>query len=326
MPLVPAEQLGGQIKPLQTKLEIQHILSNTNYVGELGDQWQFPSDHLPVGATVGNTHVISWNILNNHYMDWVTNENSQGLNGSLITELHGNPSTTYPGLTIRDELIMAYLLQIINTPAHNSHLILSLQECSPEFVKAFSTMLPSNMGMLLSDKSFAIKDQNITIYNKQTFSFLENESSITKAFPNSDPRRTLMDLVFVENGTQEKLRVINTHLPGDPTVPGTNDFARYLLSSLKSNCTTIATGDMNFTEAEMQKAFDEESVKLNIPFPFTSLVHYHTNIGAFTLEGKGIDHVWVNTKLTCKGMSPNEVLAGLQSTVDLLHPDDNYNY
>ena len=332
MSMMRGGQLVGQVKTLQMTREIQHILNNPqvlndpDYVGKLAEKWQFPSDHLPVGAKVGNTHIVSWNILNGHYMSWVTEKDSQGLNGSLITQLHEIPSQKHPGLTMRDELVMSYLFQIINNPSHNSHLILNLQECSPEFVQAFSSVLPSNIGAILTDKTLKSLDQNITIFNKETFSYLENESSIALAFPNSGPTRPLMDLVFIENATQEKFRIINAHLPGDPLNPGTFDFARYLLTHLKNDCTTVGIGDMNFTELEMQEAFKKEGDALNVSSPFNNLVHYNTNIGAYSLNGKSIDHIWVNTKLPCESMFPNEVLPDLQSTVDLLHPTPNSSW
>lgn len=318
MSMIRGGQLVGQVKALQLKWEIQRLLSDPVYVGKLAEKWQFPSDHLPVGAKVGDNRIISWNILNGNYMKWITEHDTQGLSGSLITELHAQKSEKYPGLTKRDELVMVYLLQIINDPSHNGRLFLGLQECSPEFVKTLSQLLPENMGMVLSEKTLKSIDHNILIYNKLNFTFLENESAIVCAFPRSSPTKTMMDIMFLDNATQEKTRIMNVHLPGDPLNPGTFDFANYLLSHLRSDCTTIGMGDMNFTEKEMQQAFEVEGGKLNISSPFANLVKYNTNVGANTLEAKSIDHIWVNTPLPCESLTPDEVLPGLQSTVDLL--------
>lgn len=332
MSILRGGQLAGQVRVLQSKQQLQQMIKSLSetapqeakkppYVGKLGDKWQFPSDHLPVGAKVGNAHVISWNVLNNHFMSWVTENDSQGLNGSLITKLHELPSKNFPGLTMRDELVMSYLLQIMNNPAHNGQLILSLQECSPEFVRGFSQVLPSHMGMVLSDQTTSVIDQNIVLYNREAFTYLPDESSIVKAFPLSDPRRPLMDLVFLEKATQEKFQVINVHLPGDPNKPGTFEFAKYVLSHMKSGCNTIALGDMNFTEPEMQDAFNKAAAELGVASPLRNLSNYNTNISPFVYESKSIDHIWVNTKLKCETMTPDEVLPGLQKTVDLLHPE-----
>ena len=52
-------------------------------MGELHEKWQFPSDHLPVGIEVDGVKIISWNVLNNVYMEWVTTKDSQGLNSGV---------------------------------------------------------------------------------------------------------------------------------------------------------------------------------------------------------------------------------------------------
>ena len=55
----------------------------------LGYLWTFPTDHLPVGALVEvgreNLEVATLNCLDDKHLHWVTEKNSQGLNGSIIT-------------------------------------------------------------------------------------------------------------------------------------------------------------------------------------------------------------------------------------------------
>lgn len=41
------------------------------YVGKVHEKWQFPSDHLPIGATIGDFNIATWNVLNNVYLNWV---------------------------------------------------------------------------------------------------------------------------------------------------------------------------------------------------------------------------------------------------------------
>lgn len=48
------------------------------FVGELGMAWQFPSDHLPIGASIDNIHFALWNTLNTDYLHWIE-KNGQGL-------------------------------------------------------------------------------------------------------------------------------------------------------------------------------------------------------------------------------------------------------
>lgn len=330
--LVRGGQLAGQTKALQLKWETQGLpkkIASTDvsdpafceYVGKLAEKWQFPSDHLPVGAKVGNAHLITWNILNNHFISWVTELDSQGLKGSLISKLNEQKSLRFEGLTMRDELILSYLQQIMNHSPHSDRLILSLQECSPEFIHALKTTVPSHMEIVLSQSPAVSKDHNIVIYNKLNFEYLKDLSAIDKPFTISDPKKTLMNLTFVEKSTQEKFQIINAHIPGDPEQPGKNEFAKYVLTHMKPGYSTIALGDMNFTDTELQKAFDEESAHLKVSNPFKNLAYYNTNISPSTFNAKPIDHIWVNTKLPCESMRPDEVIPGLQSSVDLLHPN-----
>jgi hypothetical protein len=331
MAILRGGQLVGQMKTLQLKWETQNLLkkiASTNasdpafseYVGKLAEKWQFPSDHLPVGAKVGNAHVITWNILNNHFINWVTELDSQGLKGSLISKLNEQRSLKHEGLTMRDELILSYLQQMMAHSPHRDQLILSLQECSPEFINAFKTTIPSHMSLVLSQNPMVSKDHNIVVYNKQNFDYLKDQSTIDKPFIISDPKRTLMNLIFLEKSTQEKFQIINAHIPGDPEQPGRNEFAKYVLIHMKPGHSTIALGDMNFTDVEMQKAFDDESILSKVPNPFKNLAYYNTNISPFSFYAKPIDHIWVSTKLPCESMRPDEVIPGLQATVDLLHP------
>jgi len=331
-------QMRGQIKALQLKWELQGIVrafqaidpsdqvALSNYVGKLAEKWQFPSDHLPVGAKVGNAHVISWNVLNNHFMEWVTDRDSQGLNGSMISKLHDQKSLKYPGLTMRDELVASMLLQIMNSPAHGSHLILALQECSPEFVRVFEKMLPSHMGIVLSESPATSIDHNVVVYNKKTFQYLEKASTIATPFVNSDPIRPLMDLAFLEKATHQRFQIIHAHVPGAPDKPGRNEFAKYVLTHSKPHYNVIALGDMNFTDYEMHAAFNKEAAALHMVNAFKNLTDYNTNINPGTFTAKNIDHIRVKTGLPCETMKPNDVIPGLQATVDLLHPDDEVRH
>jgi len=327
-------QLAGQAKMLQVNIEIERRLKTlasqssdpalSNYVGKLAEKWQFPSDHLPVGAKIGNVRIISWNVLNNHFIQWVTEIDSQGLDGSMISKLHEQESLNYPGITLRDELIGEYILYMIQNPAYSdSPLILSLQECSPEFVRVLSQILPSHMGMILVEDLDVI-DHNVVIYDAKKLSLLEVKAAYP--FEQSDPIRSLTDLSFIENATGEKYHVFNVHIPGDPTKPGREEFARYVLTHLKNGYSNIALGDMNFTEKEMQDAFDKICIELHIENSLRNLSYYNTNIHPFAFTAKSIDHIWTNSSLPCKSLTPNEILSNLQETVDLLHPREHALY
>lgn len=107
-----------------TTLRRQNV--SENYVGELGKKWQYPSDHLPVGMKIGDQRVLSWNILNKKFMSWVYS-NSQGLNGSMLTDLD-KPSVSNPRITRRDELVIAYILEMIGDTNSQGSFLFALQE------------------------------------------------------------------------------------------------------------------------------------------------------------------------------------------------------
>lgn len=56
---------------------------NSFPVGELGKEWDFTSDHLPVGLNVDGFHLVFWNVLNKNYLGHIE-ENGQGLRDSSI--------------------------------------------------------------------------------------------------------------------------------------------------------------------------------------------------------------------------------------------------
>ena len=55
----------------------------------LGALWTFPSDHLPVGTLIDvggqKLEVATLNCLDDRHLHWVTEKDSQGLKGSVIT-------------------------------------------------------------------------------------------------------------------------------------------------------------------------------------------------------------------------------------------------
>jgi hypothetical protein len=333
MSLIRGRQTHLQMQRLQFKRMLENLLNSVEVakgprtpsipsknVGELGAKWQFPSDHLPVGAKVGKAHVISWNVMNQEYIDWVHN-NSQGLKGSQLTQLD-QPSQLNPSITLREELVVKNLLEIINNPAHSEQLILSLQECRPQFLSVLQAALPANMEIIYSDPTMRRKDQDVIIYNRNTYSYLRDESGIVMgAYSRTGDERSLMDVVFQEKASGQKYQIINAHVPGDPAKPGRNDFARYVLSHPKEDCITVALGDMNFTGEEMNIAFQEEAKELNLPNSFVNKINYNTNINPGNFKSKSIDHLWVAEEPfhpVYEPMQPNEILSGLQATVDLL--------
>src|SRR3990167_9068844 len=230
------------------------------YVGELQERWQFPSDHLPIGMTLDQFHLASWNVLDAEYMSWVTEKNSQGLSHSMIVDEH-----VYIGdskLTVRDQHVADLILQMTSHPTHPRS-ILSLQECSKPFIDELRTRLPSHFE-IIANHGEAI------LFDKNRFELIEAKE--VKGIFTTESYKTFQEVTIRRLDNGQKVRLINAHLPGDPTKPNRFEFAAYLANTFDPTLTTIAMGDMNFNELEMADAMDQA------PSPLSLYTPYCTNI------------------------------------------------
>ena len=302
---VRLHQSHTQYETLKRNWEIEAAIQKI-YVGKLHEKWQFPSDHLPVGVEVDGVKIISWNVLNNAYMEWVTEKDSQGLNGSLISTL--DVAVSKNGLTQRD-VFVADMVQAMMAKGE----VVALQECSEPFIQHLQSRLPSNWDIV---KSFTTKkiDQDILLYNKEQLTYESKFSETTRSAYPSAPGRALQNAYFTNNQGKD-LRIINAHIPGDPGKPGREEFARYVHQQHKAGATTVAVGDNNFDREEMKRAYQDAGFtdfSLHSPWP--------TNIDPVTKESKAIDHLFVIGEARSRSLTANEVLVGghLQETIALL--------
>ncbi|MBX9924573.1 MAG: hypothetical protein K2Y01_10725 [Rhabdochlamydiaceae bacterium] len=293
-------------------------------VGELQEKWQFPSDHLPIGMTHDGDHFFSWNVLDAKYMSWITTKNTMGLSRSMIAQEHDisyNPKR--PSLTPRDMHVASLVLDAIHHPTHPRS-ILALQECGRPFLEHLKSVLPPHFefcsyggnSILIDTNHFErIASSNSVIFNQ----FLDSPDV---AFQNIYVRRLSDDKI---------LRLINIHMPGNPSLPSRFEFAKYLQESFTPEDSIIVMGDMNFNEIEMSEALEwafkgeiEMSEALEKEFkgdsPFSLYAPYCTNISPGILKSKAIDHflVYPSNEDTVQVNGPNEVLPDLQTHVSLL--------
>lgn len=275
------------------------------YVGELQERWQFPSDHLPIAMTFDDFHFVSWNVLDADYMSWVTEKDSQGLSRSMIADEH-----VYIGdskLTIRDRHIVDLILQMISHPTHPRS-ILSLQECSKPFIEELRSRLPAHFEIIANHGEAVLLD-------RRRFELIEAKEG-SGIFSN-EPYRTLQDLSIRRLDNGQLLRIVNAHLPGDPTKPARFEFARYLSDTFDPTLSAIAMGDMNFNELEMadamQQAFQNGS-------PFSLYSPYCTNISPYAFRSKAIDHflIYSPDPSPIALHSPDQILRGLDRIASLL--------
>lgn len=277
------------------------------YVGQLAEKWEFLSDHLPVGASIDGIEMATWNVLNTAYLSWVDEHNSQGLKGSQIS-MTNQMIDEETGLTLRDKLVVDQVIDMINHPSHPKQLI-SLQECGPAFLQVLKEKLPEYMAIVFTQEEPFPRNQDVVIYDNRHLTYREDLSQIDYPYA-CDPKRPVMNLVFEKEG--QLYRIVNGHLPGDPALPGKEEFAAYI--NLMDNEVVVAMGDMNFTREEMHKAFLNEG-RDHVPFSLIS--SYPTNIG-LSLRSKTIDHIYVKGTFDWQFRYPEEVFEGLTPTVDLL--------
>lgn len=299
-------QFQAQYRRLQRNWEIEAAIKRIP-VGKLHEKWKFPSDHLPVGIEVNGIKGISWNVLNTAFMEWVTTKDSQGLNGSMISEL--NVVVDASGLTQRDVAI-AQMVQSIMDQGQ----VIALQECSTPFLNYLQEQLPSNWELV---KSFNTprRDQDVILYNKSQLTYQSALSETTCAAYPSDPGRALQ-MAYFFNKEGLDIRIVNAHIPGDPHKPGRVEFARYVHKQHTNDSITIALGDNNFEREEMLNAYQEAGFS-----EFSLHSPWKTNIDPDSKESKAIDHFFVIGDHESRDLRPSEVLVGenLQESIDLLN-------
>jgi endonuclease/exonuclease/phosphatase family metal-dependent hydrolase len=281
-------------------------------IGALEERWQFPSDHLPVGATIADFHVVTWNVLNTAFIDWIKRD-GQGLSRSLIMQEHEFVGDT--DLTVREQHVVREVLNLIGHPTHPRS-ILALQECSPAFLKELKAYLPHHMKIIRS-RHYSAKDQDVLIYDTSLFEFVKRKSKVSRNSYPSSLGKTIMNIVLQKKDSGAKYRLINTHVPGDPALPGRCELAKYVMEHRSEGIPTIVLGDMNFNHWEMQDAFRTAASALGIEDPFENFASYYSNIG-IRKEAKCIDHIFVEG-VAASGNRPQDVLEGLEEIVGLLY-------
>lgn len=285
------------------------ILPRGQYVGELQESWTFPSDHLPIGMSTEGLHFASWNVMNKAFMSWVE-MNSQGLKRSALTK--ENISIGENGLTVRDRHNVDLILEMLFQPG-NQQSVISLQECSMAFLEELEERLPPQFKVIRENEG-SQKDQNALIYDRSVLDLL-NKKSVVGVF--SQDSRPFQDILFDRIDGKGQIRILNAHIPGDPNGPARYEFAEYLAKTENKTVLTIAMGDMNFNELEMQDAL-HKAYRGKRP-SYDLLTPYCTNINPNDFVSKAIDHFIINRPAQFSTISqPDELLPGLQKVVDLL--------
>lgn len=114
-----------------------------------------------------------------------------------------------------------------------------------------------------------------------------------------------MDLLFRQSDGSP-LRIVHSHVPGDPQNPGLPELASYVARANKDECPLVVVGDLNFVVEEVQQAFQEKGLANPI-----MILRLNTCVDTRGTT-KGIDHIVVfNPRIPCFPVAeeafPNEV-------------------
>lgn len=283
-------------------------------VGELGTSWQFPSDHLPRGATVGNFHIAFWNILNKNYLGHIE-ENTQGLRHSSILKdnIPVDPSDT---LTIRETICGQMILEMINHSTHPRSLI-GLQEVHPDVHKYLKKHLPSNW--VIATPPNQPNSQDIFLYDSNVFEHIALEAvKYSPEFP-----KTIFTITLREKASDKIFRFLQSHIPGGPinSEEGCAKFSEEALKQYDRNLTLLLMGDMNQSPDVIQKALAKAAEINGFPQPFTYLPIVHASHMNTKLEASWIDNFFIyspDTHIQASDL-PEEICNGLVPIVQLLN-------
>jgi len=253
---------------------------NSYPVGELGRQWTFPSDHLPVGGKISESYFACWNILNKDYLHWIES-NTQGLKESLIMEenieIEGKQ-----GLTVRENHIIGYVVEMLTHPTHPRSLI-GLEETNVSVIKALSKILPPHFKMVTAD-------ENIFIYNSDHLSPISYESGYYTNLSN-----TWMSLTLQEKKSGKSILFILSHAPGGPKCEHyLNELAEVVVRKHNPANFTVVMGDQNRPPGAFQLSLQLAKLKHKKDYLFAHFcIAYPTHINTHR-EASWIDNVFVS--------------------------------
>lgn len=283
-------------------------------VGEIGEAWQFPSDHLPIGATIGNFHIAFWNILNKNYLGHIE-ENTQGLKNSSI--LRDNVPFDRSLLTVREKIVIDQIFQMINHSTHPRSLV-ALQETHKDVQNYLKTHLPDSWKILTPPNQPI--SQDIFLYDSEIFEFISlGAVKYSSQFP-----KTIFTLNLREKASNNIYRFIQSHVPGGPinSAEGCEKFSTEALKQYDPNVTIVLMGDMNQSPSIIAESLLKTAEKLGVSQPYQHLsVAYPTHMNTH-LQASWIDNFFIYAPECSANIkasdSPEEMFDALVPIVELL--------
>lgn len=287
------------------------------FVGELGSAWEFPSDHLPVGITLGSFHIAFWNNLNKDYLGHIE-ANTQGLRDSSILRDNVQIDADSP-LTLRELTIADIIIEMINHPTHPRSLV-ALQETNADLQNFLREQLP--LDWKIATPLNQPISQDLFLYDSAVFNLIAIDSVLyEKTAPKS-----IFTLTLEEKATGKIFRFLQSHVPGGPvkSKEGCEKFSAEALRQFDSNLTIVLMGDMNQSPNVIHNSLATASKDAGLPnSPYTYLsIDYPSHMNTHT-QASWIDHFFIysaDSDLDIKGSDyPEEVSSQLVPLVELLN-------
>ena len=154
-------------------------------------------------------------------MYWVTEEDTQGLKGSLITKSED-----------RNALVANVLVEMLTHKTHPKELI-ALQEVSNILMLRLTDSLPEGFHIWR-------KGELAIIYNKNIFSVnIIKYQNIFTEFPN----KFIMEVQLSIHGSNSQFCLVNIHIPGNPkhSLSSRRSMARYMKMVSRNGMVDIAS-------------------------------------------------------------------------------------
>ncbi|MBA3238602.1 MAG: hypothetical protein H0T62_09695 [Parachlamydiaceae bacterium] len=256
------------------------------FVGELGEKWQFPSDHLPRGMSIGDTHIAFWNILNKNYLNHIES-NTQGLRDSSILK-DNIPAGNGVKLTLRELTCVQIILDMINNPTYPRSMI-ALEETHGDVINYLKKVLPDHWSLVTpSDHPYS---QDLYLYNTQIFDFV----AIRGVKYEATLPKSILTLTLTEISSGHTYRFVQSHVPGGPNSPeGCKKFAEEVMKQYNTKETTIIMGDMNASPNTIQDAFKKAAQQNGLErSPFNYVPIDHPSHMSTKLEASWIDNFFI---------------------------------
>ncbi len=280
---------------------------------EVGARWALPSDHLPIGARIGEITVASWNVLNTKYLHYIR-DNTQGLADSILTHDNRRLSPN-ESLTVREAKVLEIVASILTKVD-----LLFLQECSPLVIEELTHRRPDGW-IIATGHSTSSTNEICALFNGARITLDKAHSDIVeRGFGRCRAltpglERPIMNLLFITH-SGERLRVIHTHAPGHPEHPAIEELVEYVEPCLTNpQEPTAIVGDLNFTEEFIRNVFTRRGLP-----PFTNLVQINTHIGTDGLP-RQIDHIlYVGPQGSAQPLQPDTFGPETVSTANLINP------